>query len=73
MVGLCLNCWTQCKPAKRRYLKVNLMLKFQLASPLVAGLKSCEAVRVDGEWFSLDPTYHMKVVGFIFRWLIACM
>ena len=49
------------------------MLKFQLASPLVAGLKSCEAVRVDGEWFSLDPTYHMKVVGFIFRWLIACM
>ena len=32
------------------------------------GLKSCEAVRVDGEWFSLDPTFHMKVVGFIFRW-----
>lgn len=34
---------------------------------IIKGLKSCEAVRVDGEWFSLDPTYHMKVVGFIFR------
>ena len=48
------------------------MLKYDLlASPLLAGLKSCEAVRVDGEWFSLDPTYHMKVVGYIFRWLIV--
>jgi len=34
---------------------------------ITQGLKDCEAVRVDGEWFSLDPTYHMKVVGFIFR------
>jgi len=34
---------------------------------IVEGLRSCQAVRVDGEWFSLDPTYHMKVVGFIFR------
>ena len=26
---------------------------------------------MDGEWFSLDPTFHMKVVGFIFRWFIV--
>ena len=46
---------------------------FRRSSPFVAGLKSCEAVRVDGEWFSLDPDYHMKVVRFMFRWSIACM
>jgi len=46
---------------------------------ILEGLKSCQAVRVDGEWFSLDPTYHMKVVGFIFRffdessWSLDCV
>lgn len=31
------------------------------------GLKECEAVRVDGEWYLLDQDYTMKALGYITR------
>jgi len=32
------------------------------------GLKTCEAVRIDGEWFMLDQDYQMKILSYILRY-----
>lgn len=32
------------------------------------GLKKCEGIRIDGEWFLLDQDYQMKILSYILRY-----
>jgi len=46
---------------------------------ILEGLRRCEGVRVGGEWYLLDHQFHMKILGFIFKyfesssWELGCV